>query len=95
MTEALSQIPLLQLFAGLAAGLALGLFHFATLHRVTALYVGGGSAPKALALQLGRFALLVAGLVLLALWGATALLAGAAGVMIGRAVVLRRNRSAA
>ena len=63
MTEALSQIPLLQLFAGLAAGLALGLFHFATLHRVAALYVEGGSAPKALALQLGRFALLVAGLI--------------------------------
>ena len=76
---------------GLAAGFALGLFHFASLRRVTALYLAGRGG-RALALQLGRLGALAGGLALLALAGAVPLLSGAAGVLAGRAVVLARAR---
>ncbi|MGI3166069.1 ATP synthase subunit I [Pseudooceanicola sp. 200-1SW] len=75
-------------------GLGLGVVHFASLRRVTDLYLGPGRAPaRALALQLARLALLVAVFVLLAGLGAYPLLAGAAGLVLGRALVLRRARA--
>lgn len=77
----------------LAALLAfgLGLFHFSTLRHVTDLYLGKTrGVAKAALLQLARLALLVVVFILLALAGAPMLLGGAAGLMAGRAVVLRR-----
>lgn len=75
---------------GLMLGFAAGLAHFATLRKVTALYLTGGAPGRALALQLARLVLLTALLAGLALLGAGPLLAGALGVVLARAVILRR-----
>ncbi|WP_165354791.1 ATP synthase subunit I [Tropicimonas sp. IMCC6043] len=76
---------------GLAFGLALGIFHFATLRRVTALYLGDAPA-RAVTLQILRLALLACLMVALALLGAPALVTGALGVVLGREIVLRQAR---
>lgn len=91
MTAALSLPPLLLLFLGLAAGFALGQFHFRSLRRICACYVEG-QAVRALLLQLAR--LVLAGLVLfgLARLGAGPLLAGGAGFFLGRVVIMRGER---
>lgn len=94
MTSAFTDLPLLSAALGLLAGLALGLFHFATLRRVTDLYLSGTAPARALAFQLARFALLIGALVLLAIAGAAPLLGGALGILLGRAIVLRRTREA-
>lgn len=78
---------------GFVVGLALGLFHFATLRKVTALYVAGGSAGRAIALQVARLVLLAAVLAGLALAGAVPLISGAVGLLAGRMIVLRRGRA--
>ncbi|WP_353476225.1 ATP synthase subunit I (plasmid) [Salipiger sp. H15] len=78
----------------LCLGFALGLWHFASLRRVTALYLGAGPAWRALTLQIGRLALLAAGLAGLALLGALPLLAGTPGLLLARQVMLRRVRTA-
>lgn len=80
----------LELASAFGIGLALGAVHFGTLSLVSRAYVDG-RAGRAAALQLGRLALL--GLVLFALsrLGAWPLLLGAGGVMVSRAVVLRRT----
>lgn len=75
---------------GFALGFAAGLVHFATLRRVTALYLGGSGAGRALALQIVRLAGLAAVLVLLAWLGAGPLLGGALGVLVARGVILHR-----
>jgi F1F0 ATPase subunit 2 len=87
--------PLFATALGFVLGFAAGLVHFATLRQVTALYLGGGALPRALGLQLLRLALLAGVLVLLARLGAGPLLAGALGVLIARAMVLRRARKEA
>ncbi|MCR8549923.1 hypothetical protein M4578_19015 [Salipiger sp. P9] len=94
MSAALADLPLLPAALGLMAGLALGLVHFATLRRVTALYLSGAAPARALAFQLARFALLIGVLVLLATAGAAPLLGGALGVLLGRAIILRKSREA-
>lgn len=86
--------PVFAAALGLAAGLALGLMHFATLRKVTQMYLSGGSYGRAIALQLARLALLAAALSGLALAGAVPLLSAALGLLIGRAVIFRRNRGA-
>ncbi|WP_138466582.1 ATP synthase subunit I [Poseidonocella sp. HB161398] len=78
----------------LCAGIVLGLAHFALLHRVAALYLGGGSVLRALALQAARLAMLAAFLALLAQAGALPLLAGTLGLLLGRRTVLRRRSGA-
>ena len=83
--EALTAVAL-----ALAAGVAAGWFFFATLRRTVELWLAGGSAPRALALQLGRFAVLGAVLAATAVAGTWPLLAAAAGVLLARAAVLRR-----
>ncbi|PIP97289.1 MAG: hypothetical protein COW75_07055 [Rhodobacterales bacterium CG18_big_fil_WC_8_21_14_2_50_71_9] len=75
-------------------GLLLGLVHFSALRATAALIVGGGSALLGLVLTLGRVALLGAGLCAAAQGGALALLAAAAGVLVARALMLRRGRVA-
>ncbi len=92
MTPLLTPYPLAVL--ALCLGFALGLLHFASLRRVTGLYLDGGPPWRALALQLGRLALLAAGLVGLALLGALPLLAGTLGLLLARQLVLRRVRKA-
>lgn len=87
---ALIHQPLAGAALGLVLGLALGLIHFASLRRVTTLYLSGGSPARAIALQLGRLALLGLGFAGLAWLGALPLLAGAVGVLIAREVILRR-----
>jgi F1F0 ATPase subunit 2 len=92
--DTLTNLPLPALAAvGLAAGLVLGAVHFLSLHRVTRIYTAGGAVLTALALQLARFGLLVAGLAALAQLGAVPLLAGALGILAARAWVLRRARA--
>jgi F1F0 ATPase subunit 2 len=96
MITALASLPPLAGAAiGLAVGLALGLAHFASLRRVTALYLDGGSPARAVALQLLRLALLAGLMLLLARLGAAPLIAGALGTILAREVILRRARKEA
>jgi hypothetical protein len=91
--DAQTMTYLLPLLAA-ALGIAMGVLHFATLERVTRLYLKGGSVGQAVALQVARLGLVTAFFVGLALLGAKPLLAGALGLLIGRAIVLRRKREA-
>lgn len=84
--------PALQVALGFGAGLLLGLAHFASLGAITRCFLAG-RALRALMLQLGRFALLATVLVLLAGLGAAALLASLPGLLLARALLLRRARS--
>lgn len=88
-------MTLTPLALGLLLGLATGLVHFATLRRVTALYLAGTAPARALGLQLARLALVALVLAGLARLGAGALLAGALGLMLAREAVLRRARKEA
>ena len=74
----------------LIVGAALGAFHFATLARVTNMLMDG--RLTAVFLQVGRFAIMAAALWIAARQGAPVLLAGAIGIMAGRALILRRAR---
>jgi hypothetical protein len=70
------------------AGAVLGWIHFRSLHAVTELLLEGRFS--AIALQLTCFAILAAFLFICGRLGTVPLLAAAAGVMAGRAIVLRR-----
>ncbi|MBE9636336.1 ATP synthase subunit I [Salipiger mangrovisoli] len=76
----------------LCLGFALGLLHFASLRRVTSLFLGGNPAWRALGLQLARLTLLTAALAGLARLGALPLLAGTLGLLLARQAVLRHSR---
>jgi len=78
-----------QIVIGLIAGLLIGGFHFASLWWNTRLFAIG-SAGKAIALQLGRIAVAVAALTLLARLGLAALLCGALGLLVARPLLLWR-----
>ena len=77
------------LLAGLA-GLGAGWLHFASLEWVANRIVEG--RLSAVGIQLGRLALLGGILFLFAQGGALVLLAGAAGILLGRSIVLRGAR---
>lgn len=94
MTDLIAANPVPVAITAFLAGLVLGLIHFATLRRVTALYLSADNALRALALQLVRLAVLAGGLVALALAGALPLLAGSLGLFAARTIVLRRTRGA-
>lgn len=79
---------------GFAAGLTLGTVHFLTLGRLVEMLVSGPVALP-LILQLARFAILGAVLYGLALLGALPLIAGAAGIVLARVLVLRRTKGSA
>ncbi|ANB77869.1 hypothetical protein AYM40_36585 (plasmid) [Paraburkholderia phytofirmans OLGA172] len=86
-----SPLPLIaQLSMGLALGTLSGAWHFMSLRWNWPLFAEGRAAA-ALALQLARFALTGALLFLLAHVGALALLAGMAGFLLARAIVMRRH----
>lgn len=90
MTAFLAHIAL-----GFGLGLAFGTVHFATLARVTRLFMGGGPLWRAILLQLARLAGLAALMVALACLGADALVSGMFGVIAAREIVLRRVRKEA
>ncbi len=90
--SALLDTPLLAAALALVLGFGVGVVHFASLRRVTALYLEGGPLARTIALQLGRLVLLGGLLVGLAMAGALPLLAGALGVLLARQAVLRRVR---
>ncbi|MCA8879421.1 MAG: hypothetical protein KDA73_05530 [Rhodobacteraceae bacterium] len=72
----------------LLAGVALGWLHFRSLRRVAERLVAG--EPAAVLLQITRILMLALFLYLCARLGASTLLAAAAGVYIGRVLVMRR-----
>ena len=78
-----------QIVIGLIVGLLVGAFHFASLWWNTRLFTTG-EAGKAIALQLGRIAIAVAVLTLLARLGLAALLCGALGLLVARPLLLWR-----
>jgi F1F0 ATPase subunit 2 len=87
----ISPLPLTaQLATGLALGTLAGTWHFMSLRWNWPLFAEG-RALAALGLQLARFALTGALLFLLAHVGALALLAGMAGVLLARAIAVRRR----
>ncbi|MFT7027114.1 MAG: hypothetical protein ACJAVS_001337 [Paracoccaceae bacterium] len=75
---------------GFAVGAGAGAVHFATLWRVTLAYVSNERPGRAALLHVARLVALAATLAGLAWLGAPALLAGLAGVMLARRIVLRR-----
>ncbi len=81
--------PILAFLAGLA-GLGAGWLHFASLEWVANRIVEG--RLSAVGVQLGRLVLLGGVLFLFAQGGALVLLAGAAGILLGRFIVLRGMR---
>lgn len=82
----MSMVPIMAAFAGFA----LGWIHFASLSRVADLFVAG--RLSAVALQVARLAALGAFFWIGAQQGAVTLIAGAAGVLAARQLVLRRAR---
>ncbi len=78
----------LRLSAWLAAGGATGGAFFALLRATVALY-GSRRWPLAIALHLGRWALLVTTLIAAARGGAAVLLAAAAGTLLARLALVR------
>ncbi len=79
------------LAACFAAGVVLGLVYFLMLRHTAVLVLGGGRTSLLLVLTFGRMALLVGGLYWASRFGALALLAAAAGVLIGRQWVVRAH----
>lgn len=86
--------PIPAALLGAALGTVIGYAHFATLRLNVQLYLSGGGAARALALQALRIALLAGGLGALAWLGAPALLGGMAGILLARRIVVRRTESA-
>ena len=78
-----------QIVIGLIAGLLVGAFHFTSLWWNTRFFATG-AAGKAIALQLGRIAVAVAALTLLARLGLAALLCGALSLLVARPLLLWR-----
>lgn len=89
LASAFSGGPYLRAALFLPAGIALGGAYFGTLVWNARLYLSGG-AGRAVAIQLGRFALLVGILSGIAQLGAQPLLWAALGVFVGRMIVVRR-----
>jgi F1F0 ATPase subunit 2 len=79
---------------GLIVGVVAGRVHFSTLRRNVEL-LSSGRAPRAFAMQAARLAGLLVVLFVLAKLGASALLFGAAGVLVARSTVLRQVSGAA
>ena len=75
---------------GLAAGLALGACYFRAVWCSARLLAAGNRTRDAVALTAGRFALLGGMLGLAARCGAAALLSTACGLLIARAIVMRK-----
>jgi F1F0 ATPase subunit 2 len=72
-----------------------GIVQFGSLWWNVRLYAGGGSSIAALIIQFGRFALLTMVLIWLARCGAMPLLSAGVGILLARAVMVRRLGRAA
>ena len=83
---------ILDIGLGFILGCIGGYLHFMTLKKVTALYLGGRVMIIAIALQMLRLGLLAVLLLWLATLGAGPLLAGAVGIFLARAGVVRHTR---
>lgn len=81
----------LVLLASLAAGVAIGVGHFALLERAVLAIVRDPGPARGLPLHVGRFALAAGGYWMLASVGAGALLCGLAGFQVARGWVVRRE----
>jgi len=80
------------LLANLLGGLLLGWLYFGLIWRSARLFAQGGGLRLLLLTGLGRLAALALALLLAALEGALPLLVVAAGMLIARALYLRRVR---
>lgn len=80
-------LTLIYASAALLAGLGLGWLHFSSLQRVTGMLLAGDG--RAVLLQVGRLAVLGLFLFLCVKAGGLVLIAAAAGILAGRAIVLR------
>jgi hypothetical protein len=89
LATAFSSDPFARAALFLSAGTALGAANFGALAWNAGLYLSGG-VGRAVAIQLGRFALLVAILSGIAQLGAQPLLWAVLGVFFGRMAVVRR-----
>jgi F1F0 ATPase subunit 2 len=78
-----------QIGIGLVAGLGVGAFHYASLWWNTRLFTSG-AAVKAIAVQLGRIAVAVAALTLLARLSLATVLSGACGFLVARPLLVWR-----
>ncbi len=79
-----------QVVIGLIAGFLAGVLHFASLWWNARLFTTG-SAGRAIALQLGRIAVVVAVLTLLARLGFAALLSGGLAFLVARSFMVWRT----
>jgi F1F0 ATPase subunit 2 len=78
-----------QIGFGLVASLGIGAFHYASLWWNTRLFTSG-AAVRAIAVQLGRIAVAVAALTLLARLGLATVLSGAFGFLVARPLLVWR-----
>jgi F1F0 ATPase subunit 2 len=85
---------ILSLIGYLAAGIALGTLYFRGLWWNARLFAGSSHLPAGFAFMIGRFVLLAGFLTLASLEGALPLLAMALGILVARAGVMRRVKSA-
>ncbi len=83
---------ILIVLAHLGAGIVIGMLYFRSLWSNVRQLAGGGRVTTMIALIVGRLALLSVVLVLASLEGTGALLATVLGVVIGRAVIMRKVR---
>jgi F1F0 ATPase subunit 2 len=86
---------LLGFVAHLAVGVGLGIVYFRGLWWNARLFAVAGQVPAGVALMIGRIALLGGLLVLASLEGALPLLMMVLGVLVARAIVMRRIREVA
>lgn len=89
ITASLANTPAVGALFGFGVGVLLGLLHIGSLWWITQLYLKGG-ALRALAVQLLRFAVLLAVFAGLSKLGALPLLSGAIGLLLARSVLVRR-----
>lgn len=91
-------LPSLAMVSGLlayfAGGVGLGLVYFNAIWWNARLFARSGLGVAAIALVIGRFALLGGALTLASLQGAAPLLVMALGVLAVRPIVMRRHRAA-
>jgi hypothetical protein len=76
-------------------GIALGVAYFASLRRVAEIYAQGHVRWRGVVLHLARIVFLVGALIGAATFGALPLLAAAGGILIGRVIVMAREKTLA
>ena len=78
-----------------AGGIALGVAYFASLRRVAEIYAQGQVRWRGIVLHVARIVVLVGALIGAATFGALPLLAAAGGILIGRIIVMAREKNLA